>query len=109
MQPLLFQEIMMLAEVKALIEKYFGEIPAGEELADPEPMTVTLAETKKLFHEDDFASAPQYTMVYPVAQQYTKDAYSLDVLAQLLGAGKEITALQGACEGEKAYIKCKVI
>jgi zinc protease len=77
-----------LEEVKTLIEKYFGEIPAGEELADPEPMTVTLSETKKLYHEDGFARAPQYTMVYPVAQQFTKDSYSLDVLAQLLGVGK---------------------
>jgi zinc protease len=77
-----------VAEVKAMIQKYFGEIPAGEELNDPEPMTVTLSETKKLFHEDGFARAPQYTMVYPVAQQFTKDAYALDVLAQLLGVGK---------------------
>ena len=77
-----------VAEVKAMIQKYFGEIPAGEELKDPEPMTVTLSETKKLYHEDGFARAPQYTMVYPVAQQYTSDAYALDVLAQLLGVGK---------------------
>ncbi|HPE22688.1 MAG TPA: pitrilysin family protein [Bacteroidales bacterium] len=75
-------------EVKALIEKYFGEIPAGEELKDPEPLTVTLAETKKLYHEDAFARAPQFTMVYPVAEQFTKDSYALDVLAQLLGVGK---------------------
>ncbi len=77
-----------VAEVKALIQKYFGEVPAGEELNDPEPMTVTLSETKKLFHEDGFARAPQYTMVYPAAQQFTSDAYALDVLAQLLGVGK---------------------
>jgi zinc protease len=76
-------------EVKALIEKYFGEIPEGEELKDPEPMNVTLAETKKLYHEDSFARAPQYNMVYPVCEQYTKDSYSLDVLAQLLGVGKK--------------------
>ncbi len=76
-------------EVKALIEKYFGEIPAGEELMDPEPMLVTLPETKKLYHEDSFARAPQYTMVFPVGVQFTKDSYSLDVLAQLLGVGKK--------------------
>ncbi|MGE5350348.1 MAG: M16 family metallopeptidase [Actinomycetota bacterium] len=76
-------------EVKALIEKYFGEIPSGEELKDPEPMTVTLAGTKKLYHEDSFARAPQFNMVYPVAQQYTEDSYALDVLAQLLGVGKK--------------------
>ncbi len=76
------------AEVKTLIEKYFGEIPAGEPLADPGPQTVTLDVTRKLYHEDGFARAPQYTMVFPSAQQYTRDAYALDVLAQLLGRGK---------------------
>ena len=76
-------------EVKTLIEKYFGEIPAGAELQDPEPMNITVDETKKLFHEDNFARAPQYTMVFPTNQQFTKDSYSLDVLAQLLGQGKK--------------------
>ncbi len=75
--------------VKALIEKYFGEIPAGEEVKSPEPMNVTLDQTKKLYHEDNFARAPQFTMVYPVCQQFTKDSYSLDVLARLLGEGKK--------------------
>jgi zinc protease len=76
-------------EVKAMIKKYFGEIPAGEELKKPEPMNITLDETKKLYHEDNFARAPQFTMVYPVCQQFMKDAYSLDVLARLLGEGKK--------------------
>ena len=75
--------------VKALIEKYFGEIPSGEVIPDPVPMNVTLSEIKKLYHEDAFARAPQYTMVYPSCEQFTKDAYSLDVLAQLLGSGKK--------------------
>lgn len=75
--------------VKPMIEKYFGEIPAGEPLKDPEPMNITLNETKKLYHEDSFANTAKYTMVFPTNQQYTKDAYSLDVLAQLLGEGKK--------------------
>jgi len=77
------------ATVKPMIEKYFGEIPAGETIKDPEPMNITLNETKKLYHEDNFASAPKYTMVFPTNQQFTKDAYSLNVLAQLLGEGKK--------------------
>ncbi len=75
--------------VKALIEKYFGEIPAGEAVNSMDPKTVTLTETKKLFHEDNFARAPQFTMVYPTIQQFTKDAYALDVLSELLGRGKK--------------------
>jgi zinc protease len=77
------------AQVRPMIEKYFGEIPAGETLKKPEPMNITLNETKKLYHEDNFARAPQFTMVYPVCQQFTKDSYSLDVLARLLGEGKK--------------------
>lgn len=76
-------------EVKALLEKYFGEIPAGEELTDPEPMNITLPETRKLYHEDAFARAPQYNMVIPTCEQHTKDSYALDALAQLLGTGKK--------------------
>lgn len=76
-------------EVKAMIKKYFGEIPEGEELKKPEPMNITLDETKKLYHEDNFARAPQFTMVYPTCQEFTKDAYSLDVLARLLGEGRK--------------------
>ena len=77
------------AQVKALIEKYFGEIPAGKPIEKLKPMNVTLPETKKFFHEDNFARAPQFTMVYPTTEQFSKDAYALDVLAQLLGKGKK--------------------
>lgn len=75
--------------VKAMVEKYFGEIPSGSKVTDLEPIKVTLAETKKLYHEDNFARAPQYTMVYPVAEQYTKDAYALNILAKIIGEGKK--------------------
>ncbi len=76
-------------EVKALVEKYFGEIPGGEKVADPEPLPVTLAETKKLYHEDNFARTPELTMVWPTVEQYHPDAYALDFLGQLLGRGKK--------------------
>jgi zinc protease len=75
--------------VKALVQKYFGEIPAGPEVPKLEPMPVTIKETKKLYHEDNFANAPHYTMDFAVPQNYAKDSYSLSVLAQLLGQGKK--------------------
>lgn len=75
--------------VKAMIERYYGEIPAGENIPDPQPMNVSLNETRKLYHEDNFARTPQYTMVYPTCEQFSKDSYSLSVLGQLLGSGKK--------------------
>jgi zinc protease len=77
------------AEVKALVQKYFGEIPAGPEVPANKPMPVSLKETKKVYHEDNFAKVPEYTRVYPVPQKYSKDSYSLSILAQLLGQGKK--------------------
>ncbi|MDX1284308.1 MAG: pitrilysin family protein [Draconibacterium sp.] len=76
-------------EVKPLVEKYFGEIPGGEKVVDPEPMPVTLSETKKLYHEDNFAKTPQLTMIWPTVEQYSKEAYALRFLGQALSDGKE--------------------
>ena len=76
-------------EVKALVEKYFAEIPGGEAIEKRGPMNVTLPSTVKLYHEDNFAKAPRLTMIYPVPEQFTKDSYALDYLADLLSNGKK--------------------
>lgn len=76
-------------EVKALVQKYFGEIPRGPEVEKLTPMPVTLSETKKLFHEDNFANAAQYTMAFPTPERYSKDSYALSALAEILAGGKK--------------------
>jgi zinc protease len=76
-------------EAKELIKKYFGEIPKGNEVKDPEPIPVTLNETKKLFHEDNFAKTAQFRMVWPTVEQYHPDAYPLSFLGELLAYGKK--------------------
>ncbi|MFT5892278.1 MAG: zinc protease [Dokdonia sp.] len=76
-------------EAKAMIEKYFGEIKKGQDVPKLEPQRVTLAETKRLYHEDNFAQAPQLNMVWPTVEQYTDDAYALNFLAEILSSGKE--------------------
>ncbi|TAH57155.1 MAG: insulinase family protein, partial [Methanosarcina mazei] len=74
--------------VKILIDKYFGEIKAHGGIDKRKPMVVTLEKTKKLFHEDNFANVPELTMVWPVPQEFHKDAYALDFLARILADGK---------------------
>ena len=78
-----------MEEIKPMIEKYFGEIKKRQEVEPLEPQPVTLAETKRLMHEDNFATASQLNMVFPTLQQYTEDAYALDFLGQLLSQGKK--------------------
>ncbi len=81
-------------DAKALIKKYFGEIKPKAEVAKLEPQPVTLSKTKRLFHEDNFATAPQLNMVWPTPQQYTEDAYALDFLAELISSGKKAPLYQ---------------
>jgi zinc protease len=76
-------------EAKAMIEKYFGEIKRRQEVEPLKPQPVTLSETKRLYHEDNFATAPQLNMVWPTVQQYTPDAYALDFLGEILSKGKK--------------------
>lgn len=76
-------------EVKAMVLKYFGEIPSGANIEKRGPMPVTLASTVKLYHEDNFAKAPQLTMVFPSAERYSQDSYALNFLGDLLSGTKK--------------------
>ncbi len=78
-----------LEDAKALIEKYFGEIKKRQEVTPLPAQPITISETKRLYHEDNFASAPQLNIVWPTTQQYVDDAYALDFLAELLSSGKK--------------------
>ncbi len=74
---------------KALIEKYFGEIKKSKDVAPMEVQNVTLSETKKLYHEDNFANMAQLNMVWPTVEEYSDDAYALSFLARILSDGKK--------------------
>ncbi len=76
-------------QVKAWLEKYFGEIPAGEPIEKRGPMPATLTQTTKLYHEDNFAKAPQLTMVFPTVERYSKDSYALNFLGELLSGTRK--------------------
>ncbi|NMC40204.1 MAG: insulinase family protein, partial [Bacteroidales bacterium] len=77
------------ASVKEMIEKYFGEIPSGEPVEKRGPMNVTLQETVRLYHEDNFARAPRLTIVYPTVERYSRDSYALNFLGELLSGGRK--------------------
>jgi len=77
------------AEVKAMVEKYFGEIPKGVAIEKRKPMPVSVSATIKLYHEDNFAKAPMLTMVFPTAERYSKDAYALNFLGELMAGTKK--------------------
>jgi len=76
-------------EVKKWVKKYFGEIPSSQPVEKRNPMPVTLPSTVKLYHEDNFAKAPQLTIVFPTVERYSKDSYALNFLGDLLSNTKK--------------------
>lgn len=76
-------------EAKAMIEKYFGEIKRRQEVEPLQAQPVILPEAKRLYHEDNFAQAPQLNMLWPTVEQYTADAYALNYLGEILSSGKK--------------------
>ena len=76
-------------QTKKMIEKYFGEIKAADKIENMNPMPIVLDETKRAYHEDNFAESPELNMVYPTVEQFTKDSYALDFLGELLAGNKK--------------------
>lgn len=76
-------------QARAWVQRYFGEIPRGPEAATPRPRPVALSETRRLMHEDNFATLPQLTLTFPTVERGHADEAALDVLVTLLTDGKE--------------------
>jgi zinc protease len=77
------------AQARAWVEKYFGEIPRGEDAPRPEPRAATLAATRSLVIEDRFAQLPELTLAWPSVTATHPDSRPLQVLLDLLAMGKE--------------------
>jgi len=76
-------------QATAWIHKYFDEIKPGKKINKQQKPTITLANTKKIYHEDNFAKLPELTLTWPTIEQYHQDSYALDILTQLLTEGKK--------------------
>ena len=88
-------------DVKKLVEKYFGEIKAGPDNGNPKPMHIKLTETKKVYHEDNFAKSPRLTIALPTVDNKHDDSAALELLSQLLGDGKKAPLYKVIVEEKK--------
>jgi len=89
-----------VAQTKAWVERYFGEIPRRDPPSSPELPPVVLSGNRLLFHEDNFARLPQLQMAWPGVPRFHPDRYALDVLARLLADGKSAPLYQVVVEEE---------
>lgn len=74
-------------ETLALVNKYFGSIPKGPDVAMPDKPKVTLPETRYLSYQDNI-SLPLVQLTFPTVHWLHKDEAPLDLLSQILGGGK---------------------
>ncbi|MBN8430068.1 insulinase family protein [Microbulbifer salipaludis] len=88
-------------QAKALVQKYFGEIPAGEAIERAPKQPVTLKETKRRYYEDNFARQPQLTLAWPTVPRYSADSYPLAVLSEYLSRGKRAPLYRVLVEDEQ--------
>lgn len=77
------------AQARAWVGKYFGEIPRGADVARPAPQPATLAATRSLMLEDNFAQLPELTLAWPAVEMTHPDLQALRVLLDLLTEGKD--------------------
>lgn len=88
-------------ETKKLVERWFGEIKKGPEVAPLSPMPVTLEASKSLYFEDDFAKLPELRMIIPTVEEYHEDVYALNILGQLLSGSKKSPLYEIIVEEQK--------
>lgn len=88
-------------QAREWIHKYFDEIPRGDEIEPMDKKPANLSETKKLYHEDNYARLPELRMTWPGVEQYHPDSYPLQILTQLLADGKTAPLYQVLVEEEE--------
>jgi predicted Zn-dependent peptidase len=75
-----------IKQTKALIQKYFGDIPRGAEVVQPKftapPMEAEIRETVY-----DNIQLPAVIMAYRIPPQTSTEAYQVDMLSRLLAGG----------------------
>jgi len=89
-------------EVLKLAEKYFGSIPRGPEVSNMAAAFPSLAEDRYVTMVDQYAKMPMLRVVYPSPQWYTKEEAALDVLAEIMGQGKNSILYQQLVKTQKA-------
>jgi zinc protease len=71
------------AQAKALVAKYFGDIPQGKPITRPKAGPVTLASAQRLVFEDR-VQVPRLYMQWPTVGEKNDDRFALSVLGAIL-------------------------
>ena len=76
-----------LSEAKSLVERYFGDIPAGPEIDRTGRMDTALSGTVELTTHDR-VQLPRLYLAWPTVSDFSQHQPALDVIAAILGDGR---------------------
>jgi zinc protease len=88
-------------EVVRLVEKYFGNIPRGQEVKNMAPQPAKLDQDRYISYEDNIRF-PMIRITFPGVEARHKDEAALDVLANILGGGNNSVLYQHFVKTQKA-------
>jgi zinc protease len=77
-----------IGKTKAMVERYFGAIPAGAPIERPIVAPAVLTAEKRLVLEDVKATQPQLVIAWPGVGLHSRDMAPLDALAGVLTADR---------------------
>lgn len=89
-------------QVLRWVEKYFGSIPRGPEVAPMKVPLPVLEKDRYISMEDNYAKLPMLRVVFPSIPSYDKDEPALDCLAEILGQGKNSLLYKNFVKSNKA-------
>jgi zinc protease len=77
------------AQAKAIVRKYFGELPRGKAIPRPKVAPTTLtAEQRLTFVDSAVTSSPRLYMSWPSASHKSDDQYALSTLGSVLAGSR---------------------
>ncbi|WP_041250344.1 M16 family metallopeptidase [Christiangramia forsetii] len=88
-------------QAKEWVHKYFDEIERGPEMLELEKQLVTLSESKRVYHEDNFAQLPELTLTWPSVYSYHPDSFALEILSNYLADGKNAPLYKNLVKSKK--------
>ena len=88
-------------QVVQMAQKYFGSIPRGPEVKNMKLPAPVLAQDRYVSYEDNIRF-PMLRMVFPTVPNYHPDEVPLDLLAEIIGGGKNSILYKNLTKAQKA-------
>lgn len=88
-------------KILALIEKYFGDIPAGPAVNAMPKMPAVLTDTRYISYEDNI-KFPMIVMTWPSVNVYNMESAAMDALGRILAGSKSTPFELGLIKTKKA-------